>query len=150
MTLPDISGTWVGEMKSLWVDPRTGKTTPPIPAQLTVSQTFSGVQCVMRTGEMTSRSYCSTVDIDDHAQLRRLAYTYASEPRIAVRDRSAPHDGTCSLEIIAGTPRRLVGKYWTERNTAGEIRLIFHSRDRAEELLPEIADASGVPANLEE
>jgi hypothetical protein len=131
---PDLNGTWLGEIRSDWVDERTGKKIPPIPAMLTVRQTFFHISCVMQTEEMRSDSYVEGFRIDDERQVRQLAYSYQSRPRLSVQQRSAPHDGTIVFEVIESGERKLRGRYWTERKTTGEIEFRFYSSAILEEL----------------
>ena len=131
---PNIGGTWKGQIVSDWVNPETGQTIAPIPAILTVKQSFFHLSCLTRTGEMTSHSYAEGFIRDPDRQLKLLSYTYTSKPRITVSDRSRPHDGTAVLEIIQKPDRKLTGRYWTERKTTGEMDFRFHSRDLLEEI----------------
>lgn len=130
---PDLSGTWDGELQSDWRDPRSGEPVPPIPARLTVRQSFFSVSCVMRTSEMTSWSFIEGFDIEPERQVRRLAYSYTSKPRQLIADRSPVHDGTAVFEIQEKPRLKLRGKYWTDRRTTGEINLRFTGRTVNEE-----------------
>lgn len=126
---PDLSGTWLGEIQSHW-EREPGKSLPPIPAMLTISQSFLHVSCVLQTEEMQSRSYAEGVIFDHERQLRRLAYMYTSTPKVALADRSTPHDGAVVLDLIkVGNQSQLKGRYWTERRTTGELRFEFSSSD---------------------
>jgi hypothetical protein len=42
---PDLQGTWQGELRSNWKDPRTGNVPPPIPMILVIRQSFVSVSC---------------------------------------------------------------------------------------------------------
>lgn len=131
---PDLTGTWVGSIQSEWINPQTNHPLPPIPAMLTVKQSFFHVSCVMHTTEMRSHSYVEGFLIDKDRQIRQLAYGYTSRPRISVADRSAPHDGSVLFDVIEKPRRKLKGRYWTERKTTGEIDLTFRTHDLLEEL----------------
>lgn len=131
---PDLNGTWLGEIHSDWINEDTGEKISPIPAMLTVRQTFFHISCVMQTKEMRSDSYVEGFLIDNERQVRRLAYLYQSRPRISVHDRSMPHDGTAVLEVIESDKRKLKGRYWTERKTTGEMEFTFHTDILIEEL----------------
>lgn len=135
---PDLNGTWLGEIRSDWVDERTGEKIPPIPGMLTVRQSFFHISCVMQTEEMRSDSYAEGFLIDDERQIRQLAYSYQSRPRSSVRKRSTPHDGTTVFDVIESFDRKLKGRYWTERKTTGEMKFRFHSRVILEELPSDI------------
>ena len=131
---PDLNGTWVGSIHSDWVDPKTGEKPSPIPVMLTVNQSFSHVSCKMTTSEMESNSYSEGFIIDAERQIKEIAYSYSSKPRLSLSQRSTPHDGTAVFKIIENPKLKLVGRYWTERPTKGEIILEFHEQTILEEL----------------
>lgn len=135
---PNLNGTWLGEIRSDWIDERTGKKVPSIPAMLTIRQTFFHLSCVVQTAEMRSDSYVEGFQIDDERQVRQLAYSYQSRPRLSLQQRSTPHDGTAVFEVIESTDRKLRGRYWTERKTTGEMEFCFRSSDILEELSAEL------------
>ncbi len=135
---PCIEGTWEGEIQSTWIDPETGQVPGPIPAILTIKQSFIRLSCVMRTAEMTSRSYFADFWLDSDEQLRKLGYCYASTPSVTVRDRSQPHDGTMVLELIGDPVKKLRGSYWTTRKTTGEVTLAFRCKKRLDEYPAEV------------
>jgi hypothetical protein len=87
----------------------------------------------MRTEEMNSYSFLADFWLDSNQQIRKLAYSFQSSPLPTVRDRSQPHDGTAVLEIVGSPPTKLVGRYWTDRKTTGEISLSFREKNRLEE-----------------
>lgn len=139
---PDLNGTWIGTIQTNWKDPHTGVSPGPIATMLTIQQTFGHISCVMRTKEMVSYSFEEGFRIDPERQRKQLTYSYTSKPNVNLRDRSTPHDGTATLNIIA-TPRarKLEGEYWTQRGTAGTLSLTFASKT-IQEGLPE-----GMPAH---
>lgn len=131
---PDLNGNWIGYIYSDWKNPTTGEKPPPIPVMLTINQSFFQLSCVMRTSEMESFSYSEGFNIDPDRQIKNIAYSYGSKPRLSLSDRSTPHDGTVVFKIIETPERKLVGRYWTERLTKGEIVLKYHSKELLEEL----------------
>ncbi|EKO3903017.1 hypothetical protein KW523_01615 [Vibrio fluvialis] len=136
---PNLNGTWTGSIYSHWKHPETGERPAPIPVMLTINQSFFHISCVMHTGEMRSNSYSEGFMIDSDRQIKQLAYSYASKPRLSVSERSIPHDGTGVFQIIEKPSLKLEGRYWTERCTTGEIILNFFSKD----ILDEIPDSLG-------
>ena len=126
---PDLNGTWKGFIHTTWVDPITNERPDKIPTLLTINQNFFSISCVMRTGEMTSRSIISEFSIDEENQLKRLIYTYDSNPIATVRDRSPQHCGTIYLDVNNGK-NILKGEYWTGRKTTGEVRLEFWKKEK--------------------
>jgi hypothetical protein len=130
---PDLNGTWEGCIQTNWRDAE-GKTPGPIPTILTIKQSFRRMSCVMRTAEMESHSYLEGFCIDPEAQMRRLCYSYQSRPKIGVRERSTPHDGTILLNIVGKPVRKLEGEYWTQRQTTGTVTLRFRTQALLDEL----------------
>ena len=137
---PNLYGSWVGFIYSDWKNPKTGEKPPPIPVMLTVNQSFFHVSCVMRTSEMESASYSEGFLIDPDRQIKSVAYSYSSKPRLSLNERSIPHDGTAVFQIIEKPTRKLVGRYWTERLTKGEITLEFRSKELLEELPKDLGE----------
>ncbi len=64
----------------------------------------------------------------------------SSKPRLSLNERSIPHDGTVVFQIIEKPTRKLVGRYWTERLTKGEITLEFRSKELLEELPKDLGE----------
>jgi hypothetical protein len=136
---PNLNGTWVGYIYSDWVNPKTGEKPFPIPVMLTVNQSFFHVSCVMRTSEMASYSYAEGFIVDPDRQIKNIAYSYTSKPRLSLSERSVPHDGTAVFQVIETPNLKLSGRYWTERTTKGEIKLEYHSGELLEELPDSLA-----------
>jgi hypothetical protein len=137
---PNLNGSWVGYIHSEWKNPETGKKPDPIPVMLTVSQSFFHISCLMRTGEMESYSYSEGFLIDTERQIKKVAYSYTSNPRLSLNERSISHDGTVVFNIIEKPKRKLVGRYWTERLTKGEIIIEYYSRELLEEIPENLGD----------
>jgi hypothetical protein len=131
---PDLNGSWEGHIQTTWVNPETGKTPGPIPAILTIKQSFGSVSCVLRTVEMTSYSYAEEFMLEKDNQIRQLSYSYTSKPNLTVADRSTAHDGTIAFEIIGIPVSKLKGHYWTARKSTGEITLKFLCKKHLDEL----------------
>lgn len=131
---PDINGTWQGIIQSNWVNPETGKVPGPIPTILTIKQSFTHISCVMRTAEMTSYSFAEEFKLDKDRQIMQLVYTYTSKPHLSVADRSTPHDGSITFNIIGAPVTKLKGQYWTDRRSTGEISLTFREKTLLDEM----------------
>jgi hypothetical protein len=137
---PDLTGTWIGSIQSHWINPQTNQPLSPIPAMITIKQSFFHVSCVLNSGEMRSDSYSEGFRIDEDRQLRQLAYIYTSRPRLAVAGRSTSHDGSAVFNVIEKPSRKLKGRYWTERQTTGEMEFSFEASDILEELPERLPD----------
>lgn len=130
---PDLNGTWQGEIQTTWKEPAAGKALGPIPVILTVKQSFVNISCVMRTAEMTSRSFLADFWLDAGEQMRKFGYLYMSTPLPSFAHRSQPHSGTIVFEVIGDPVKKLKGIYWTDRRTTGEVSLTFRGRKLLEE-----------------
>ena len=137
---PDLNGTWQGTIQTTWENPKTGAIPPPIPVILSIKQSFTQISCVMRTAEMTSRSYLADFWLNGDEQIRMLGYSYHSKPLPTVVERSQPHDGTIVFEIIEVPAKKLKGTYWTARKTTGEINLTYREPGCLEEFPSDLGE----------
>jgi hypothetical protein len=118
---PLLQGTWKGRLKSNWIDPGTRKGVAPREAYLVVSQTFSTLQTRLLTKESSSASLAGSID-DSGDGLFTVQWTYRNAPNLLLQGRSRIHHGAASLP-----PSRLVGFYWTDRDTKGELEFVTRS-----------------------
>lgn len=130
--IPNLQGTWRGELKSDWINPETGKGIDPIPVILVIKQTFSSIKCTLMTKESSSYSTTADINFAPSSEDIYLTYNYTNRPKAIIRDRSTLHDGAAILKIINKPGRCLEGEYWTNRKTRGEITLFFDSKDLIE------------------
>ena len=130
--IPDLQGTWRGELKSDWINPETHQPIPPIPVILVIRQTFSNINCTLMTKESSSYSTTASINAAVNGEELYLTYNYTNRPKATLRDRSAIHDGAAILKIIKQPERTLEGEYWTSRKTRGDITLKFKSLSLAE------------------
>jgi hypothetical protein len=120
---PDLRGTWKGELKSSYL--RDGKPLSPIPSILRIRQTNSTHQVTLFTGESASVTEQSQM-VKEPDDRWRLTWTYSNTPRASVRDRSDCHLGTAEVTFDPG--EGLVGSYYTDRLTRGELAFPVRSR----------------------
>lgn len=130
---PDLNGTWEGQIETNWRDAE-GKTPGPVPTMVTIKQRFTRMSVVVRTAESESHSYLEGFLIDPEAQMRRLCYSYTGIPKVTLRERSTPHDGTVLLNIVGNPVQKLEGGYWTQRQTLGTMTLRFRTKKLLDEL----------------
>lgn len=115
----NLRGTWQGTLTSFWVDPATGASPAPKTVFLVVQQTASAVTVKLLTDESRSTSVLSAVTAADGGWT--LAYLFVNRPGLQVEHRSRMHHGSTVLDV-AGTPvTRLQGRYWTDRDSKGEL-----------------------------
>ena len=123
----NVQGTWRGTLTSLWIDPETGVSQPPKTAYLVIRQHASSVSVTLLTDEARSSSFMGQVDIIDGSTT--LSYIYRNRPSPSVEHRSRIHHGSALLDVSGRPATRLVGRYWTDRNSRGE--LVFEDRAKA-------------------
>jgi hypothetical protein len=94
----------------------------------------------MYTAEMKSRSMYGYFEIDEETQIKRLVYSYQSNPKSTIAHRSHRQYGTVIFEISAknGITSKLFGNYWTDVKTTGEIELLHRSHNIIDEYPQEL------------
>ncbi len=128
---PDLHGTWKGTLVSAWIDPATGQGISAKVAYLVVRQRASSVSVTMLTDESRSTSTLGRVTRTDGSC--RLDYLYLNRPDLRVDPRSRMHHGSTVLDV-AGTPaKRLHGRYWTDRDSKGELSFVARHSDHADD-----------------
>lgn len=135
---PNLNGTWKGSIQTTWVDPVSNERPAPIPTILTIEQSFFKISCVMRTAEMTSRSIMADFVLDKENQIKKLSYTYDSNPIATVKERSPQHLGTMIFDIIEKPKQKIEGEYWTARKTTGHIEMTFWKKEKLDHYPKEI------------
>jgi hypothetical protein len=118
---PVIDGTWRAELHSNWND-AAGAPIRPIRGYMVIRQTFLNLSLRLLTEESSSHlvgtEIVCTVD-----GLYCVSGVYRNEPRYQERGHSPIHYGAVWLQVIEKPVHMLEGHYWTDRNTAGELRL---------------------------
>lgn len=131
----DLRGTWKGTLTSHWIDPSTGQRISPKPAYLVIRQTATKLSVVLLTDE--SRSVSTFSDIATIDSGTTLHYIYINRPELRVDFRSKMHHGSTALDVIGTPPHRLEGRYWTDRDTKGDLEM----RDRRRFYADDFEDA---------
>jgi hypothetical protein len=127
----DLRGTWKGTLHSFWIDPSTQQTAPPKPAYLVVRQKAASITVVLLTDE--SRSTSSMATITDDGTTASLDYMYLNKPDSRIEHRSRMHHGSSSLDITGRPTTRLRGRYWTNRDSRGEMDFTTRVRVAADD-----------------
>ena len=127
----DIRGTWRGTLTSNWTAPGSHEPVAPKIAYLVVRQTSTTVAIILLTDESRSASSLARVFVSDN--LATLDYMYLNRPEARVEPRSRMHHGSTSLDISGRPATRLKGRYWTDRQTQGELDLQHRSRRLADD-----------------
>ena len=103
---------------------------------MVVRQTLTSLTLRLLTAESSSMTVATSIVREPDGAMA-LAAVYRADPRLPVRDRSTIHNGAFFLGISVDPVRELVGHYWTDRGSSGELRL--HNRKAA--LLSTFGDA---------
>jgi len=121
--LPVVDGTWKVEIRSNWVDPETQQRRGPIVAYMVIRQTLTTLSMKLLTEESTS-TLQGTEIVYTPGKLYCIGGVYQNEPRFGYRHRSEVHYGGLWLGIADDSNEKTIaGHYWTDRNTAGSMRL---------------------------
>lgn len=121
--VPNLHGTWKGNLQSSWIDPETGNALAPIDITVYIKQSFSSISVEIHTDKMISTSYIAGFRTDSETGLQELCYTYSSKAHLATRENNPWHDGTTKLTIYEGQSICLTGEYWTARKTIGTLSM---------------------------
>lgn len=114
-----VHGTWRGTLTSYWADPETGKRPKPKTVYLVVRQRVTHTSITLLTNESSSRS--SLADVSAVDGVCELTYLYINRPDVRFEHRSRMHHGSTVLTVSGSPARRLKGRYWTDRDTKGEL-----------------------------
>ena len=134
----DLRGTWQGTLRSLWIDPETGESPNEKTVYLVVRQDASSLSVVLLTNE--SQSSSSLAKVTDDNTVASLDYMYLNRPDPTVEHRSRMHHGSSSMTIIGRPATRLRGRYWTDRDSRGELDFTLRK--------PGLVDGYGEAATL--
>jgi hypothetical protein len=129
----DLRGTWQGTLESFWIDPTTGSSPSVKVAYLVIRQSATTISVVMLTNE--SRSKSSLATISDDGVSASLDYMYLNRPDSRFENHSRMHHGSTSLDITGKPTVRLQGRYWTNRDSKGELDFAQRVRQFADDFL---------------
>jgi len=121
---PDIRGTWKVELRSNWIDPKTGEQIGPIHGYAVVRQSLTSLSIRLMTQESRSILVAHSIDEQEDENLFKLVGVYRNEPKIELQGvRSEIHQGSFALDIHGDPAYHLEGHYWTDRGTKGAMKL---------------------------
>lgn len=105
IVFPDLSGTWRGELRPNWVDPKTNHSVRPKSISVIIEQTWLEISVRMKTDEAESFSNRVFLEREKGTHIFRIWYGYRHRPRPEYRPANPPHDGMAYLEYDAATAR---------------------------------------------
>ncbi|WP_460542754.1 Cap15 family cyclic dinucleotide receptor domain-containing protein [Glycomyces halotolerans] len=131
-TVPrSIRGTWKGTLSSFWVNPETDERPAPKTVYLMVRQTASVVSVKLYTDESRSTSAIANIAEADGAIV--LSYLYLNKPDLRFEARSHMHHGSTVFDVSGNPARLLKGRYWTDRDSKGELEFTQRSKSLADD-----------------
>lgn len=134
---PVIEGTWRAQLRSNWKMASSGAI-PEIESYVVIRQTLLNLSLRLLTKESSSH-LVGTEIVCSVDGLYCVSGVYRNEPRFQDRTHSEIHYGAVWLQVIESPVQILEGHYWTDRNTAGEMRLT----DRINEKFHDFQSAQG-------
>lgn len=128
---PFLDGTWLGTLSPKSTNPESGEPWPGSnEVYLVISQTYSTVHVRLHTQNGSSETVTTKLERTTDGAYE-LYSVYRFEPQLGGRDGNQMHYGTLRLRTADGPTPRLVGEYWTDRETIGVLELTQRSRRRA-------------------
>lgn len=125
---PIIGGTWRADLRSNWKHGEGG-VIPPVEGYVVIRQTFLTMSLRLMTKESSSH-LVGTEIVCSVDGLYCVSGVYRNEPRYQERSHSEMHYGAVWLQVIDKPAKALEGHYWTDRNTAGEMRLTDRRKEK--------------------
>jgi len=119
---PIVEGTWKVALQTRWRNPETGVVPGPIAGYMAIRQKYDSLSMRLMTRESSSVLLGAEI-LTEPDGTRSIVGVYRNEPVMAVRERSRIHHGALLLKVNGQPPNRLTGKYWTDRDTAGDMDL---------------------------
>jgi hypothetical protein len=125
--MPDVRGTWKAELNSFWKDPKTGQIRGKVEVYLVFRQSFSSLDIRLFSTESSSVSLSANV-VTDGEGVHTIATIYRNEPSLAHLVHSPISHGGMLLSIRGErVVKQIDGKYWTDRQSMGEIKMTERS-----------------------
>ncbi len=119
---PDLNGEWVGTISSTHDNKMGEVPTTSRQATLRIRQGWKRFSVELITKESRSLSTNLELGANRSDKLFSMKYNYLNNPIYQVRNRSQRHDGTAELRVdFNANPDRLIGTYFTDRFTAGNM-----------------------------
>ena len=128
---PLLDGTWRGTLTPQSKNPATGE---PWPADgdvyLVIKQDYSTVHACLHTRNGSSQTISTKLERGADGAYA-LYSVYRFEPQLGGRETNPIHNGTLKVNVTDGAAPRLIGEYWTDRETIGLLELTERSPRRA-------------------
>lgn len=128
---PDLRGLWTVELIPTKdsVIPEGGDR-GPIPAFMEIRQTFWSLHARLYSAQSASTSSAASWLPTFETDVDSLTYVYANVPRMSESHRSMRSTGSCTLEPTVLKPTEMLGTYFTDRFTKGDMKCNFVDRSK--------------------
>jgi hypothetical protein len=120
---PNLNGTWGGKLISDWKD-ENGNQIPPKDFFIIIRQSFLRIHFTTLTDNFVGFSYAETFSLKKETGLKNVAYLYRKDTSQS-NDEDLREGATELRLIIAENGKKLVGKYWSNTKTQGQICVEF-------------------------
>lgn len=128
--IPDVHGTWRGDLTPVELPAGTPLPTQPTPIILVIRQQAFRIEATLYTSQSSSRTVTAGFTLT--AEGADLAYTYKNTPKTAFLPVSPEHHGTAIFALVSRRPAELSGSYFTGRLSKGDMLLQQHSSKLAQ------------------
>jgi hypothetical protein len=126
---PNINGTWSGFLNSNWVTPQ-GEKIEPLTFHIVVRQSFLRIHFTTFTEGFVGISYSETFILNKDKGTKNLAYLFRKDT--TQNSDESLQEGATELKLIQSNPMILQGKYFSNQNTNGSIKVVFISREHVD------------------
>ena len=127
--LPDLQGVWKVTIVPVKPDDQSEQSVDSVVGYAQFDQTASSLNMRLYTEDSRSTTIAYAIRKIEKNQFR-LVIVYQNRPRVKERAREGTiHDGAAVYEFRGYSPKTVVGEYWTEKPTQGEIALSDRRRD---------------------
>lgn len=126
---PNINGTWIGKLKTDWID-QNGKSIAPKDFVIVVRQTLLEINFTTFTNQFVARSYAETFIVDKVRGIKQIAYLYRQDNTCI--DDEDNRVGATELRLVEDSTQKMLGKYWSNSKTNGEIEVTRISKQHVD------------------
>lgn len=125
---PDLRGLW-----SVEIFPASNSGTNPEFLQprsgfIEIKQSYWSINIRLMTQESLSESLGPSWVQNPALGVDQLNYLFQNQPKAAFSHRSTRNIGACSFEISSLRPKEFSGRYFSDRQSLGDIRSVFVDR----------------------
>jgi hypothetical protein len=120
----NLTGDWIGEIRSQWRPSPGAPLLPPIPVTLKLQQGWSEVVFSLVTDKMRSRSFGAVPSYDPITGELRFRYFFETEPTAAANVDNPPQRlGSAIATVQTNQPDSISIRYANERSPGGDIEI---------------------------